>query len=511
MTSLRELPELGVGIVYWPELFETVYLARQRIDVLEIEPQAFWLHDSSDSGYVLDRRAFDHLGELPQPKIVHGVGFPVGGTIRTTTAELDTFMESVRELDAVWASEHLSFNRVRNGSRLCDLGFLLPPLQSPAGVSTCVANITQVQEALPVPFAVETGVNYLRAQPGELTDGHFFASVADAADCGLLLDVHNLWTNQRNGRQPVLDTVAELPLDRVIEMHLAGGQEFDGYWVDAHSGLVPQDVMDLARQIVPRLPNLKAIIYEVMPEYVKDRGITAADLREQLEQLHELWAIRGRHVSRLLSPVSHHGLRTPPPSLSPADWEHAVGAALGHLPRGDEKPSLDLLSDPGIAVLRRLIAGVRAGKVASTLTLSTRLLLLSLGEGGTQRLFEEFWAAEPTHAAASDEAVSFANFVTSHPISTRIDGLVDVMQFELAAHQAVLTGSPQQVVLSSDPETLLTSLREGRLPSIAQRGRFDVTITPPLSMEGKSHEEGTSRSAAREFPSAADRRSLAEE
>lgn len=487
MTSLRDLPELGVGIVYWPELFETLNLAWRRIDVLEIEPQAFWSHDSSDSAYVLDRNAFDHFAELPQPKIVHGVGFPVGGTIPTTSAELGTFMESIRKLDAVWASEHLSFNRVRDGSRVCDLGFLLPPLQSPAGVSTCVANITQVQDALQVPFAVETGVNYLRAQPGELTDGHFFASVADAADCGLLLDVHNLWTNQRNGRQPVLDIVAELPLDRVIEMHLAGGQEFDGYWVDAHSGLVPHDVLDLAHQIVPLLPNLKAIIYEVMPEYVKDRGISPADLREQLEQLHELWAIRGSHASSPVSPVSPvngRGLKALP-SLSPADWEHAVGAALGHLGHlghlslDDNKPSLDIVSDPGIAVLRRLIGGVRAGKVASTLTLSTRLLLLSLGAEGTQRLFEEFWAAEPTHMAASEEAVSFANFAGGHPISTRIDGLVDVMQFELAAHQAVLTGSPQQVVLSSEPETLLTDLREGRLPSNVQRGRFDVTITPP--------------------------------
>jgi len=290
---LRDLPELGVGIVYWPELFEKLNLAWEHIGVLEIEPQAFWLHDdASDSAYVLDRHAIEHLGGFPQPKIVHGVGFPVGGTVPTTIAELGTFAESIRTLDAVWASEHLSFNRVRDGSRVRDLGFLLPPLQSPASVSTCVANITQVQEALPVPFAVETGVNYLRALPGELADGRFFASVADASDCGLLLDVHNLWTNQRNGRQPVLDVVAELPLERVIEMHLAGGQEFDGYWVDAHSGLVPRDVMDLARQIVPRLPNLKAIIYEVMPEYVKDRGITASDLREQLEQLHELWALQ---------------------------------------------------------------------------------------------------------------------------------------------------------------------------------------------------------------------------
>jgi uncharacterized protein len=47
--------------------------------------------------------------------------------------------------------------------------------------------------------------------------------------------LHNLWCNQLNGRQQVLDVLAELPLDRVWEVHLAGGKEMDGLWLDAHS------------------------------------------------------------------------------------------------------------------------------------------------------------------------------------------------------------------------------------------------------------------------------------
>lgn len=484
ISSLRDLPEVGVGIVYWPELFRTLEPAWSQVDVLEIEPQAFWHRsEAAGSGYVLDQRAFDHFTQFPQPKLAHGVGFPVGGTVLPAMAEIGTFIESIRALDAVWASEHLSFNRVHDGSRVRDLGFLLPPLQSAAGVSTCVANIARVQSALPVPFAVETGVNYLRPLPGELADGDFFAAVAGSADCGLLLDLHNLWANQRNGRQPVLEVIGQLPLDRVIEVHLAGGQEFGGYWVDAHSGLVPGDLMDLARQVVPRLPNLKAIIFEVMPEYVKERGIAGAELRDQLERLHDLWAVRG--AARLegtgvqrapcLSPGAASLGAVP---LGAADWELAVGAALGSLrPGGSHLPGL--AGDPGIAVLRQLIGGVRAGKVASTLTLSTRLLLLSVGEEGTQRLFDEFWAAEPTQAAASEEAVNFASFLTGHPVSARVDGLADVVRFELAAHQAVLTGSPQHVVVARDPEALLASLREGRLPGPVSHGRFAVTVTPP--------------------------------
>jgi uncharacterized protein len=502
MTSLRELPALGIGIVYWPELLDPLELARQQLDVLEVEPQAFWLRDaSSEAGYVLDRRAFAHLRGLPHPRIVHGVGFPLGGTVPTSGPELDAFVESVRELDGVWASEHLSFNRVRDGAQVRDLGFLLPPLQSAAGVEVCVANIGAVRAALRVPFAVETGVNYLRPQPGELSDGEFFASVARSADCGLLLDVHNLWTNQRNGRQPVLDAVAQLPLDRVIELHLAGGQEFDGYWVDAHSGLVPGEVLDLAWQIVPRLPHLKAIVYEVMPEYVAEFGITASDLEAQLDRLRELWQARGRdvpnhvphqapdHVPHDLPPPRDHASTTP--ALSPAQWERAVAAALGRStpgaePAGGEPPAVDLSDDPGVPVLRRLIGGVRAGKVASTLTMTTRLLLLSLGENGMQQIFDEFWATEPTRPAASEEAATFARFIIGHPVSARIEALADVVKFELAAHRAVLTGDGQRLSLSIDPEQLVASLREGKLPPAPRRGAFDIMVTPPTAHDARA-------------------------
>ncbi|MGW5192784.1 DUF692 domain-containing protein [Kribbella sp. NPDC004138] len=491
MTPLGELPELGVGIVYWPELVDSLELARQQLDVVEIEPQAFWLPAaSSESGYVLDRRAFSHLRGLPQPKIVHGAGFPIGGSVPASKPQIDAFVRSVRELDGVWASEHLSFNRVRDGAQIRDLGFLLPPLQNAAGLEVYGANIGAMRAALPVPFAVETGVNYLRTQPGELADGEFFASVARTADCGLLLDVHNLWTNERNGRQPVLEAVAQLPLDRVIELHVAGGQEFDGYWVDAHSGLVPGEVLDLTRQIVPRLPALKAIIYEVMPEYVAEFGITASELEAQLAALHELWQTRGRDVPHRMP--NHAREQVPcvrPPSdasmmdlVSPEQWERAVAEALGGStggrPAGDESPAVDLSDDPGIHVFQRLIRGVRAGKVASTLTMTTRLLLISLGEDGMDQLFEEFWAAEPTRPAASEEAASFARFLGRHPVCLQIEALVDVVEFELAAHRAVLTGEDQRLSLSIDPRRLIESLRQGKLPP-TPAGSFDITVTPP--------------------------------
>jgi uncharacterized protein len=68
-----------------------------------------------------------------------------------------------------------------------------------------------------------------------MPDGVFVGAVAESADCGILLDLHNVFANGVNGRQPVEDFLAQLPLDRVWEIHLAGGFDMEGLWLDAHS------------------------------------------------------------------------------------------------------------------------------------------------------------------------------------------------------------------------------------------------------------------------------------
>ena len=172
---MTDLPSLGVGLVYAPGLEAVIEAGSSKIDVLEIEPQTMWFKTgSAPDGYRIDYSALDRIKEYPQRKLIHGVGFPVGGTQAPLTDQLTAYIETIVAVEAPWASEHLSFNQAKQGSDTFNTGFLLPPLQTTDGARMAAENICELKSQLPVPFAFETGVNYLKPRKGEISDGAFF-------------------------------------------------------------------------------------------------------------------------------------------------------------------------------------------------------------------------------------------------------------------------------------------------------------------------------------------------
>ena len=436
----RSLPALGVGIV-WVRGLEALLEPRAAlVDAIEVEPQTLWIEEpASRERYHLERGAFARLRALRQAKLVHGVGFPVGGTLAPDPLHLPALRASIETLAAPWASEHLAFNRfalgegtARAAGAAAYTGFLLPPHQSAAGVEAAAGSIRSVAVHLPVPFAVETGVNYLRPRAGELSDGAFIAAVAQAADCGILLDLHNLWCNQRNGRARVADVIRQLPLERVWEIHVAGGMERNGYWLDAHSGTVPREVLDLAAEIVPLLPNLRAIVFEILATFVSSVGVEA--IAAQLRRLREIWGTRGtrRGFGRDLAGMAGNARSTA--RETPAEWERALGSlVIGRDAEG--ALARELSADPGVELLRELVRDFRAGMVAGTMPRTVRALLED-GRARARMLIEAFWQTRPPQLFGSSEARAFAEFLEELP---RVSPRVRELAAEECARIAALT------------------------------------------------------------------------
>lgn len=474
-------PALGVGAVYIPGL-EPLFESRDGlVQVLELEPQALWRYFPERSQpYVNQPALLERLSAMPQRKIVHGVGFPVGGARAPDPRHLPTFCEAVEAIEAAWASEHLVFNQAlgRNG-RMQQTGFFLPPLPTPAGVEAAVRSIRAVAGAIDVPFAVETPANYLKPIPGQMSDGAFTAAVVDAADCGIVLDLHNIWANERNGRQSVESFLSQIPLDRVWEIHLAGGLKYGDFWLDAHSGDIPKPVLEWTRRLVPYLPNLGAIIFEVLPAYLPSFGLDG--VRRAIGQMNEVWANRTTRSEPAVSPS--------PPSdevttlwrdVSAVDWEDALADAILSAEPAATPLGAQLADDPAVTLIRDLNRKFRMSAVVVNLRFTIRLLLLSMATEDFDRLVIDYCSQVPPQRFGGAESRNFADYVQT--LRLDIAFLDEVLRYEVTAMDVIADGHARVVPFSADPDKILEALANGRLPDALTPANYEAEIVPPTAL-----------------------------
>jgi uncharacterized protein len=459
----------GVGLVFTTELIPLLREAGGLISVVEIEPQTLWRRCSSTERIRLDRPAVESVLELPQRKIVHSIGLPVGGSIACDPLEIRLLAQSIDLLRPEWASEHLSFNRVPTAFGSTFAGFLLPPQQSPSGVAVAASNMRQLQQMVEAPLAFETGVNYLLPTGGEMSDGDFFSSVAQAADCGIVLDLHNLWVNECNGRQGVKEVIARLPRERVWEIHVAGGSTLDGYRLDSHDGLVPAEVMNELEASIHSFPNLRAVMFEILPQHVLRIGLDA--IEQQLEVLFSLCAkcsIAGD------PPVMS---KSNPPQIEIADfaavahWELKLGTEFLGKTVGEQKPS-----DADVGVYRKLMFDARSGAIAQCLRYTLSVLFLSAGAKVTEQLMSDYIHGTEAQPFVEDEALQFTDFIrTRHQ---KIPYLQEVLNFESGVLESARGDAEVSVEGSHDLEAVFEALERGVLPELpSNQLAFDCSRT----------------------------------
>ncbi len=485
--SFKNLPELGVGITYSSAIEPLLNQYPTLLEVLEIEPQTSWVETSFGSGVsTISDVVLDHIASLPGRKLVHSVGMPVGTSKRPDPHQLQLLDRTIRALDAPWMSEHLSFN---NGHDFFT-GFFLPPRQSADGIAAAVRNVQIVQETLSVPVAIETGVNYFQVRADELPDGAFVGRIAEAADCGILLDLHNLWTNQLNGRQSVEEFLQQIPLERVLEIHLAGGLELDGFYLDAHSGAIPNQLLQLTQEVIGSMPNVKAIIFEMFPSFVPVVGLEL--VKTQIDLVKALWQARPQNTtSQVKSPIQIHPSTKQQitksinyPSL--VEWEQAIGRLVTGQSIDEQNTfKAPLEVEPGITLVRGLIKEFRGSMVVGILKLSSRFLMLALGTEIFRAYLEDFWSKTPPSPMASTEAANFGAYLQA--VNLAIPNFNQILEFELAVVATLLDDQTRIITFERNPLPLIQALAQGQLPTIdLEVGIYEIEVTPdgPVSANG---------------------------
>jgi hypothetical protein len=188
----------------------------------------------------------------------HGVNLSLGS--------VDDLNERyIRELSALfeliqppWFSDHLCFTSMK-GHYANDL---LPLPISEEGAEHCIRKIKQVKSLFKTPFLIENVSTYAEITENGWTEAQWLRFILEEADCGLLLDVNNVYVNARNHGGDPFAFIQSLPLERVVEIHMAGHLETDDLLIDTHGEAIRPEVFDLFSQTIPLCPNLKSVLLE---------------------------------------------------------------------------------------------------------------------------------------------------------------------------------------------------------------------------------------------------------
>ena len=214
----------GVGLgLRWEVLDELLAERPSTIDFLEVSPENYMRRGGYYPSALAHARA-------AYPIVTHGLTMSIGGTDPLDEDYLRELATFVREIGSPWHSDHLCFGSA--DSRV--LHDLLPIAFKERKVASVADRIKRAQDALGVPMAIENISYYMHPGKREMTEGEFIARVCEAADCGLMLDVNNAYVNAQNFGFDVDAWMRTVPLDRVVQMHVAGHESFD---LDARGGI----------------------------------------------------------------------------------------------------------------------------------------------------------------------------------------------------------------------------------------------------------------------------------
>jgi uncharacterized protein len=293
--GFASVPRLGVGLEYQVALRLFIEEAPGSFDFLEVIPDIVWTDLGLDEHprYIEDpegRRLFAGIHSR-MPVICHSIGLSIGSAHRFDLAHVEQIRRWYEWLQFPWHSDHLSYNRAEHEGEEINVGLTMPlPLEEET-LELLVPRVEEVRRRIPVPFLLENNVYLFEIPDARIPEPEFLNLLCERSGCYLLLDIHNLYVNSRNHGLDPYAFIDRLNLDRVLEIHLAGGMEQDGFYLDAHSGPVPQDVWDLLDAVLPRVPNLGGIVFELLGSWFEPLG--EAGLRGQLAKMREAWA---RHL-----------------------------------------------------------------------------------------------------------------------------------------------------------------------------------------------------------------------
>jgi uncharacterized protein (UPF0276 family) len=242
-------PDLGIGLG-----LRTPHYSH----ILGQTPEVGWFEALSenymDSGgrprFVLEQVAERY------PVVLHGVSLSIGGTDPLDFDYLRKLKDLARAVKAHWVSDHLCWTGVL-GRNSHDL---LPVPTNEEMLAHIAERVRVVSDYLERPFVIENPSSYVAFAVSTMTEWDFLAQLSERADCGLLLDVNNIYVSSFNHSFDPNEYVDAIPVDRVVQIHLAGHTNYGTHIIDTHTGHVIDEVWALYERAMARFGDVSTMV-----------------------------------------------------------------------------------------------------------------------------------------------------------------------------------------------------------------------------------------------------------
>jgi uncharacterized protein (UPF0276 family) len=227
---------LGLGVGLRSVHFDHILREQPAVDWFEVISENF-MDSQGRQRYVLQQ-----LAERYQV-VLHGVSLSIGSTDPLNFDYLRKLKTLAREVDARWISDHLCWTGVlgRNSHDLLPVPFTEKTLRH------VVERVKIVQDVLERPFVLENPSSYVTFAHSTMSEHEFISRMAEEADCGLLLDVNNVYVSTFNHDLDPEEFIRALPHERIVQFHLAGHSNYGTHLIDTHDDHVIDPVWKLYR------------------------------------------------------------------------------------------------------------------------------------------------------------------------------------------------------------------------------------------------------------------------
>jgi uncharacterized protein (UPF0276 family) len=267
------VPCLGHGVGLRP----THYPA-----ILDEGRLADWFEAISENYMIRGGRPLSVLERIraERPIVLHGVSLSIGATDPLNDRYLGDLRALAARFEPEWVSDHLCWGSY--GRHYAH--DLLPLPFTEEALDHVVRRVLAVQERLARQIVLENVSSYVGFAHSTMPEWEFLAGVAERADCGILLDVNNIFVSSVNHGFDPYAYLGAIPVDRVVQFHLAGHQDCGTHLLDTHDHPVRDEVWDLYRAAVRRFGRISTLVEwdahippldDVLAEAERARGVEA--------------------------------------------------------------------------------------------------------------------------------------------------------------------------------------------------------------------------------------------